>query len=234
MSTNPSEGARRDATPAPLIIDVISDVVCPWCFIGKRQLEQALERWREAHPAAPQPVVNWHAFQLNPDMPIEGMARADYLQRKFGHSDGGRIYANVRRAAQEVGLDLKLDRIQRQPSTLRPHALLLQAAEQGVQDQLAEALFIAYFMDGRDLSDVSVLQQIAESAGLQADRITRALEDPEQHTQIAEADMQARDNGISGVPFFIIDQKLAVSGAAGADHLLAAIQQATGDTRPTV
>lgn len=218
--------ANHPASEQALTIDVVSDVVCPWCFIGKRQLEQALERWRSAHPTAPAPVVNWLPFQLNPDMAIDGVNREDYLRRKFGHADGGKIYANVRRAAQDVGLTLNLEAIKRQPSTLRPHALLKQAAEQGVQDQLAEALFKAYFIDGRDLTNLAELRTIAQSAGLAAERITAAIENANEHAAIADADLQARDNGIGGVPFFILNQRLAVSGAAGADHLLEAIEQA--------
>lgn len=222
--THASSGAVEPARA--LVIDVISDVVCPWCFVGKRQLEQAIGDWREANPEAAEPVVNWHAFQLNPDMPLEGMPRADYLRRKFGSADTTRIYTNVRRAAAEVSLDLRLDGIARQPSTLRAHALLRQAALQGSQDALAEALFHAYFIENRDLTDTAELRRIAASSGLSAERIDAALDDPNEHAVVAEEDAQARDNGVSGVPFFIINRKVAVSGAAGADHLCAAIDQA--------
>lgn len=233
QNQHPASDGGTSPTPAPdaggaaaLVIDVISDVVCPWCFVGKRQLEQAIDGWREAHPQAEAPVVNWHAFQLNPDLPLEGMSRADYLTRKFGSADTSRIYTNVRRAAAEVGLELKLDGIARQPSTLRAHALLRQAAQQGCQDALAEALFNGYFIENRDLTDVAELRRIAAAAGLAASRIDAALDDPNEHALIAEDDAQARDNGITGVPFFIINRKLAVSGAAGAAHLRAAIDQA--------
>ena len=221
-----SNSIASGATLAPMTIDVVSDVVCPWCFVGKRQLEQALEQWSAAHPQEPAPVVNWLPFQLNPDMPIEGIERESYLQRKFGHSDGGKIYANVRRAAGEVGLALNMQAIKRQPSTLRPHALLKQAAEQGIQPAMAEALFKAYFIDGRDLTSLDELRAIADSAGLEARRIDRALENELEHASIAEADLQARENGIGGVPFFIVNRKVAVSGAAGAAHLMQAMDQA--------
>lgn len=213
---------------ASLQVDVISDVVCPWCYIGKRQLEQALGQWASAHPDAPAPIVNWHPFQLNPDLPPEGMLRDHYLRRKFGHADGGKLYANVRNAAQQVGLKLNLDAIVRQPSTLRPHTLLQQAAEQGIQDTVAEALFQAYFIDGRDLSDSETLRAIAIEAGLTPDRVDLALNDPQWHEAIAQADLQARQNGVSGVPFFIFNNRLAVSGAAGADTLVSAMEQAAG------
>jgi predicted DsbA family dithiol-disulfide isomerase len=210
----------------PMSIDVISDVVCPWCFIGKRQLEQAVAQWCRAHPEAPAPVINWLPFQLNPDMPLEGVSREDYLRRKFGHADGGKIYTNVQRAAREVGLELNIQGIQRQPNTLRPHALLKQAGEQGIQGALAEALFTAYFIDGRDLAAPDELSSIAAAAGLDTDRIARALDDAIEHEAIAESDLQARENGISGVPFFILDRRVAVNGAAGAEHLLQAMEKA--------
>lgn len=216
---------------AAMTIDVVSDVVCPWCFVGKRQLEQAVDQWKAAHPQEPAPVINWLPFQLNPDMPIQGIERQDYLQRKFGHSDGGKIYTNVRRAALEVGLSLNMQAIRRQPSTLRPHALLKQAAEQGVQEALAEALFKAYFIDSRDLSSRYELRAIASSVGLTAGRIDRALDNELEHAAVAEADLQARENGISGVPFFILNRRVAVSGAAGAEHLLQAMAQAQAQAR---
>ena len=116
-------------------IDVVSDVVCPWCFIGKRQLESALAAWAAEHPGQAQPEVVWHPFQLNPGMPPEGASRAEYLTAKFGSADTSRLYANVRAAAAEVALPLALERIARQPSTLRPHALQsrLHIRQQGPQ-----------------------------------------------------------------------------------------------------
>lgn len=226
--TDLPENAPKDPSQseAPLSIDVISDVVCPWCFIGKRQLEQAVSQWHNAHPEAPAPVINWLPFQLNPDMPIEGIEREDYLRRKFGNADSGKIYANVQRAAREVGLDLNIAGIKRQPSTLRAHALMKQAAEQGMQGSMAEALFSAYFIDGRDLTQADELRSIANAAGLDAERISQALDNELEHAAIAESDLQARENGISGVPFFILNGLVAVNGAAGADHLLLAMEKA--------
>ena len=209
-----------------LQVDVISDVVCPWCYVGKRQLEDALDQWGTAHPDAPTPIVTWHPFQLNPDMPAEGMLRDHYLRRKFGSGDVSKIYTQVRQAAEQVGLELNLEGIVRQPSTLRPHSLLQQAAEQGNQESVAEALFNAYFIDGRDLSDSESLRDIGLAAGLTPDRVDMALNDPQWHDAIARADTQARDNGVSGVPFFIFNGKLAVSGAAGADTLVEAMEKA--------
>lgn len=200
-------------------IDVVSDVVCPWCFVGKRQLEEALARWRQMHPG--QPVeVHWHPFQLNPDLPAEGVSRSDYLAQKFGSADTSRIYANVQRAAGAVDLTLAIDAIARQPNTLRAHALMAAAPDEASQDALAEALFRAYFQQGRDLTDVAQLRDIARSVGLADSAIERALADPQAHQEIAEADQRARRAGIRGVPCFIVNGRSAVSGAQGADAIL--------------
>jgi len=200
-------------------IDVVSDVVCPWCFVGKRQLEEALERWRQTHPG--QPVeVHWHPFQLNPDLPAEGVSRSDYLAQKFGSADTSRIYANVQRAAGAVDLTLAIDAIARQPNTLRAHALMAAAPDEASQDALAEALFSAYFQEGRDLTDEVQLRDIARSVGLADSAIERALADPQAHQEIAEADQRARRAGIRGVPCFIVNGRSAVSGAQGADAIL--------------
>ncbi len=208
---------------AALQIDVVSDVVCPWCFVGKRQLEQALEHYRHRHPDVAI-EVRWHPFQLNPGLPAEGMDRSDYMRRKFGSADTARVYTNVKRAAEAVGLALAIEAIPRQPSTLRPHALLEAAAEAGVQDALAETLFVAYFQQGRDLSDAEVLRDLALAAGLDAPRIERALADPQAHEQIAQADVRAREAGITGVPCFIVNRRSAVSGAQGAPAILEAME----------
>jgi len=148
-----------------LRIDVISDVVCPWCYVGKRQLEAALERWQADHPDAPAPIVRWHPFQLNPDFPEAGMARADYLQRKFGTADPGAIYQRVQAAAAAVGLAPEFAKIARQPNTLRAHALIAAAPDQASQQAVVERLFQAYFVEGADLSSRDVLATLAAEAG---------------------------------------------------------------------
>lgn len=207
----------------PLRIDVVSDVVCPWCFVGKRQLEQALARWRRDHPDLPV-EVHWHPFQLNPDLPAEGMARTDYLAGKFGSADTSRIYANVNRAARAVDLPLAIESIVRQPNTLRAHALIGAAAEQeGLQDAVVEALFVAYFQQARDLTDASALRQIAQAAGLAASAVDQALDNANAHQTVAEADQRARRAGIRGVPCFIVNGRSAVSGAQGADAIVEAM-----------
>jgi predicted DsbA family dithiol-disulfide isomerase len=202
-----------------LSIDIVSDVVCPWCFVGKRQIEQAVEHFRKTHPEV-RVTMRWHPFQLNPDLPAEGVARSDYLRAKFGTDDTQGLYTRVRGAAQTVGLSLDMESIARQPNTIAAHALLELAAEEGCQDAMAESLFRAYFQQGRDLTDLEVLRAIAQLGGLSDPAIDRALSDATLHEQVADADRRARDAGISGVPCFIVNRRKAVSGAQGADVLL--------------
>ena len=211
---------------AALQIDVVSDVVCPWCYVGKRQLEQALANWRERHPGEPEPQVRWHPFQLNPAMPAAGIERSEYLASKFGHADGGAIYARVKAAAEQVGLKLEMESITRQPNTLRAHALLAVAGTGGLQEALAEELFKAYFVNGADLTDDAILAALAVSAGLEAATAREVLADQQLLEQVRAADLQAREAGVSGVPFFIFGGRSALSGAVGAAALLDAIEGA--------
>jgi predicted DsbA family dithiol-disulfide isomerase len=208
-----------------LSIDIVSDVVCPWCFVGKRQVEEAIEQYRKVHPQV-QITTRWHPFQLNPDLPAEGVARSDYLRAKFGTDDTRGLYTRVRGAAQAVGLTLDMESIARQPRTVAAHALLELAADEGCQDAMAEALFKAYFQQGRDLTDPQVLRAVAQLGGLSEPAIDRALTDTALHERVADADRRAREAGVSGVPCFIINRRSAVSGAQGAEVLLEAMESA--------
>lgn len=216
---------------AALRIDVVSDVVCPWCYVGKRQLEAALARWRAVHADAPEPVVRWHPFQLNPDLPDEGMNRADYLREKFGASDAAAIYQRVSAAAHAVGLAPEFAKIARQPNTLRAHALI--AAAQGeAQQSIVERLFCAYFVEGADLTSRETLEALAREAGLDEAAIRAALDDGAALERARQADLDSRELGIGGVPFFVVDGKVGVSGAQGADALLGAFAQARESDSP--
>jgi predicted DsbA family dithiol-disulfide isomerase len=215
------------AAPAgSLTIDVVSDVVCPWCYIGKRRLEGALARWAEAHPDAPAPTVQWRPFQLNPTLPETGMSRREYVQRKFGEQ-GAANYARVAAVGREVGIPFAFDAIERQPNTLAPHALIGAAGEIGIQDAMVETLFRAYFLEGRDMTDRATLIEAAERAGMTRAQAETVLDSPEARETAAAEDEQAREMGVSGVPFFIFNGRLAVSGAHPAETLLEAMQQAS-------
>lgn len=213
-----------------LAIDVVSDVVCPWCFIGKRRLEGALALYARDQPEAPAPVITWRPFQLNPDLPAEGMARSDYVARKFG-ARGGAVYERVSMVGREVGIPFAFDRIVRQPNTLAAHSLIELALGSGRQDAAVEAFFRAYFLDGVDLTARESLVAIATGAGLERAQVESRLDDAEARAAVAQEDAQARELGIQGVPFFIFNRRLAVSGAQPSEVLLEAMREA--ETAPS-
>ncbi|MBM3347750.1 MAG: DsbA family oxidoreductase [Betaproteobacteria bacterium] len=166
---------------AALSIDVISDVVCPWCYIGKRRLEGALRLYREQHPGSPAPEVRWWSFQLNPDMPAAGIDRGTYLEQKFGTANMAVIYARVAAACREVGIPFAFDRVVRQPNTLVAHSLVALAGLHG----MLEAVFRAYFIGGEDLTQEDALLRIAVGAGLAEAAVRECLADPEMRAQTA-------------------------------------------------
>jgi predicted DsbA family dithiol-disulfide isomerase len=207
-----------------LTIDVVSDVVCPWCYVGKRRLERALALLAVQHPDV-DPVVQWHTFQLNPDMPPEGMARADYVSRKFGE-DASAIYDRVAAVGKEVGIAFAFDNISRQPNTVVAHSLIA-VSEPGLQqDAMVEAFFKAYFIDGLDLTEASVLMDVAESAGMDRAAAEQHLQNSALHSQTIDSDKAAREMGITGVPFFIFNRQVGLSGAHEAETLLQGMVEA--------
>ena len=214
-------------TAATLTIDIVSDIVCPWCYIGKRKLEAAL-----ALPGAaglPAVELRWHPFQLNPDIPAEGISRKQYLEDKFGGPQrAAEIYERVRAAGRGAGLELDIDGITLQPNTLAAHALIAFAQQAGsvVASDVKERLLKAYFVDNLFIGSPDVLTEIAREAGLDGPAAHAFVTDPLELQAVAQADAQARAMGISGVPFFIFNQKLSISGAQDPATLLAAMQQA--------
>lgn len=229
---NPGLGSRDLAKGAGVLerltIDVVSDVVCPWCYIGKRRLEAALARLKETEPDLPVDV-RWHPFQLNPDLPREGVDRRGYLEAKFGGPEGAReVYARVEAAGRSVDIPFAFDSIRRQPNTLDAHRLIAwaQSRREGDPDALVERLFRAYFLEGRFVGDRDELVRLAVDAGYDADDARVFLASDAFVADIAEADRQARTLGVSGVPFFVFGGKAALSGAHEPETLLAAISQA--------
>lgn len=219
----------------PITVDVISDVVCPWCYIGKRQLEKAIELWAQRHPDAPV-EVSWHAYQLNPDAPAEGVAREDYLRSKFGSADIRQLYARVSAAAESIGLAMDFERIVRQPNTLAAHALIAAMPAGAMQQAMVEELFRGYFTAGADLTARDELLDIAERAGMPRDAAAETIDDRRALDVIAQADRELREQGVSGVPLFIVDRRIGVHGARGADAIVSALEQASvarGDTGRT-
>ena len=208
-----------------LSIDIVSDVVCPWCYIGKRRLEAALALYRERRPDAPAPAVTFHPFELNPDMPREGVSRADYIAKKFG-ARGYSAHDRLVHAGTQLGIAFAFERIARQPNTLAAHSLIEAARNKGAQGAMKEALLKAFFVDSLDLTDEATLVKIASEAGLDGEEAKAALADEGLRRLVAEEEDKARAMGISGVPFFIFNQRLAVEGAQPPDTLLDAMLEA--------
>ena len=212
-------------------IDIISDVVCPWCYIGKRQIEAALALYAQQHPGAERPRLTWRPFQLNPQLPAEGMSREQYVVQKFGVARSKDIYARVAAVGAEYGIAFAFDRIARQPNTVAAHSLIALAGAtappaSGLQDRVKEAFLHAYFLDGVDLTRTENLVEIATAAGLDRAQVEQCLADPQSRRAVEQEEQRARAIGVEGVPYFIFNGKLAVSGAQGPDALLDAMRQA--------
>ncbi|WP_193180696.1 DsbA family oxidoreductase [Nisaea sediminum] len=190
-------------------IDIFSDVICPWCFIGKRRLERALK----LRPV-PDLTIQWRAFQLNPDMPVEGMSRQAYLENKFGGPErASQIYDNIRRMGDGEGIDFRFDLIQRTPNTVLAHRTINLATAKGTSDALVENLFNAYFIEGVDIGDLDNLVTLAEASGMDAEETRTWLEGKGGATEVMAETRFAYENGINGVPCFIFNRQYAVSGA---------------------
>ena len=210
----------------PLAIDVVSDVVCPWCYIGKRRLEAALTLWEQAHPGDA-PTVIWHPFELNPTMARAGMDRQQYLADKFGGPEQAKqIYARVEAAGAEVGIPFAFDRMQIQPNTTQAHRLVAWAMASGRQGDLVEALFRGYFLEQSDLTSDAVLAGIAASAGLDGEAALAFLATTEGVDEVRAEEAAAQRMGVSGVPFFVIDQRFGLSGAQPEREIVAALEEA--------
>ncbi len=206
-----------------LAIDIVSDTVCPWCYIGKRRLEAALGM-RPGIAVA----VRWRPYQLAPELPAEGMARDAYLAARFGAlADVRTVFARIAEAGREAGIDFAFDRIARAPNTLDSHRLILWAGGAGCQDAVVEDLFRAYFCEGRDIGRREVLVEIAGRHGMDAVLVARLLDEGRDRERVAREATAARRAGISGVPTFIFDQRHAVSGAQDTPVLLGILDQLT-------
>ena len=209
----------------PVTIDVISDVVCPWCYLGKRRLARAVGLLPEI-PV----VVRWRPFRLDPTIPPEGVARADYLTAKFGSLEAlDESHRQLGARGQEEGIAYNFDRITRSPNTMDAHRLVRWAAAEGVQDDMVERLFAAYFSQGLDIGDPAVLADLAADVGLDGEAVARRLAGDEDRELVAAEIENAYRIGVSGVPCYIIDRRLAVTGAHAAEVLVQAIEQALAE-----
>jgi predicted DsbA family dithiol-disulfide isomerase len=204
----------------PLLIEIASDVICPWCYIGKRRLEKALDSLKGEVDAR----IEWLPFQLNPDMPAGGVVRADYRRAKFGSVEKGRaLDARVAQEGAGEGIAFAFDRMQRTPNTVAAHQLIDLAQRQGKGDAVVDALFRAYFEDASDIGDEAVLQGIAERAGVSGWPEKKELE------KVVEKEGLVRELGISGVPTFIFNRESGLSGAYPPEMLAQAIREAVNN-----
>ncbi len=190
-------------------LDIISDPICPWCYIGKINLDKALAQFPD-HPF----TIEWHPFQLNPDMPAEGMERRAYLEGKFGGKDGAvRAYAPVAEHAEKAGAVINLEKIARTPNTIDAHRLIHWAGIEQRQSLVVDLLFKAYFVDGRDISDHEVLADIADTAEMDAALVSKLLASTADADDIRARDAHSRKMGVNSVPTFIVAHQHAVPGA---------------------
>ena len=193
----------------PVKLDIMSDPICPWCFIGKTHLDRALA----AHPDHPF-QIEWHPFQLNPEMPREGMGRRAYLEGKFGGKEAAvRAYTPVVEHAEKAGVAIDFEGMQRTPNTLDAHRLIHWAGIEGRQTAAVSALFKAYFTDARDIGDKDVLADVADSIEMDASMVLRLLATQEDVQSIKDRDAHSRSMGINSVPTFIVGGQHAVPGA---------------------
>jgi len=204
---------------APLKIDVISDVVCPWCFIGKRRLEKAIV-------VSDVPLdIRWRPFQLDSTIPPGGKSRRAYLEGKFGSEERIRqLYDNLSAAGETEGIPFAFERIQVSPNTLDAHRLIRWAGRSGVEEQVVEALFRAYFLEGRDIGDHAVLADIAAAAGMEHERVAARLASEEDREAVQAEIATAQQMGVTGVPTFILLGRYALVGAQPPTELARAFE----------
>jgi len=207
-------------------LDILSDPICPWCYIGKTQLDRALAE-RPDHPF----VIEWHPFQLNPDMPREGMDRRAYLTAKFGDKADS-AYSRIADHARSLGIEADFSKIDRTPSTLDAHRMIHWAGIEGKQGPMVDALFRANFVEGRDIGQHDVLADLADGIGLDASVILKLLQSDADTQMIRDRDAHSREMGVSAVPTFIVAQRHAVPGAQDKDVWLKVIDEIMAQAEP--
>ena len=208
-----------------LLIDVFSDVVCPWCFIGKRYLEQTLQILARDKPDL-KVTVRWQPYFLDPGAPMEGDAYRPHLEQKFGGAAKvDALFAQVEAAAREAGLTLALDKIRLRPNTLNAHRLIHRFQQRGNADALVERLFAAHFQHGEFIGDKQLLIRLAVECGDDAAAVAAYLDTLEGSVAVLEQAVRARKAGITGVPFFIFNGKQAMTGAQPPEQMLGIIEQ---------
>ena len=202
-------------------LDILSDPICPWCYIGKARLDAALAE------AGTDPFQQrWRIFQLNPEMPPEGMDRRAYLEAKFGGPEGAaRVYDRIAREAEAAGLEIDFDRIERTPNTMDAHRLIRWSEATGTQPAVAEQLFVRYFRRGEDISDHDVLLDVAESSGMEREVVAALLAGDADRAELEAEDAEARRMGVTGVPTFVVAGRYVLQGAQETETWRRAIEE---------
>ena len=207
-----------------LKIEVYSDAVCPWCYVGKRRLERALTEF------GGDVRVTWRPFQLNPTMPKEGMDRTAYLEAKFGSLDAFRqLEEHVQAAGASERITFAFEKIARTPNTFAAHRLIWLGEREGCQDAVVDALFRGYFEEGADIGSIAVLVQLAAQAGLPDESVERLLRSDEGTAEVKAEESAGHKLGIRGVPYFVVDGTYAISGAQPVDIFVSALKRVAGD-----
>jgi predicted DsbA family dithiol-disulfide isomerase len=211
---------------APIEVDFVADLACPWCFLGLVRLDRA----RAMRPAVPV-RVRWWPFLLNPGMPPDGMDRAEYVRRKFG-GDASAIYRRIEESGRADGVAFAFERMPRTPNTTRAQRLILFAEERGAADPVIRALFRALFQEGRDVGQPEVLATVAEEAGLDRAEVLELLAGDRLARDVEAAHQQAERAGIRGVPVFIMDRQHALTGAQPPEVLADLLDVAVAARQP--
>ncbi len=206
-----------------LAVDVISDVICPWCYIGKRRFEKALAALDGQHDVK----VQWHPFQLNPTMPKEGISRREYRTKKFGSWERSlELDAKVVAVGKSEGILFAFDKTEKTPNTVDAHRLIWLAGQNDCQDAVVEALFRAYFTEGQDIGNRQTLMDVTAEAGLDRQASEDMLNSDEGIDVIAQAGERSQRHQVDGVPFFIINNAITLPGAQAPETFLDAFKQA--------
>ena len=204
-------------------LDIFADPVCPWCYIGKARLDQALQA-RPNHPF----VRSWQPFQLNPTMPAQGMSRADYLEAKFGKDKAVKMHVQLLEIAQAEGIEFHPERVTHQPNTRDAHRLLYWAGIEHAQSAVMDAILRAHWIEGKNISQPEILSEIAQSCGMDGALTERLLASEADLDTIAEKERHARERGITAVPTFIVAERHVVEGAQPTDLWLRVIDELSG------
>ena len=207
----------------PLTVEIYSDVVCPWCYVGKRRLERALDQLK----GTVKPELSWRPFQLNPTMPREGIDRTTYLEAKFGSLDAfQRLEEHVLAAGIAERISFAFEKIERAPNTFLAHRLVWFAGQQGCQDAVVESLFRGYFEEGADIGSLPVLARLADRSGLSAEQF---LGSNDGVTEVKAEEAVGHRLGIRGVPYFILNNAYALSGAQPSERFVEAFKKVEAD-----